>query len=712
MTTHIEPSTSPQPGHPPTPMPISPAWSRSTRPPLLTATAVFILLLAIWWFAGQWYEERLLVEQRAEAVNEVSIRGSALSSGVNRRLARLQGLHAFVQTEGAEPDFPRKFEQFAADLYAGSRGIRNFAVAPEGEIRHVYPLEGNEAVLGYQPLLDPRPEVVADVQRAIDTEQVILSGPIELVQGGLGLIARQAVFQNGRYWGLVNVVLDVHPLLTEAGVEEGSGELEFALRDNQGRVFYGPSSVFSSSPIITQIILPEGYWELAGAPPDGWSALIWQPLLISWIGSLVSITLLTSLVYLTINRQTRLAAAVDQRTLELSAANTQLEQRVEERTLELTMLLNISRSIASTLELEELLEQVLHKLFPVVDYSGVAILTLEDGAFTICAYQGPFPQESTLHHSYSFDNIIGRQLIEEQKPVLIPDMSTNTPLALAFRQATGLRNEQTQYIRSWMGIPLIAREQVIGMLALHHLEPAIYTQQSADLAMAFANHVAVAIENARLHEKAQRLAVLQERQRLARELHDSVSQALYGIALGTRTARTLLDRTQMAGESKAALSEPLEYILSLSEGGLAEMRALIFELRPESLENEGLVAALAKQATVLQARHHLEVTTLLEEEPDASLVTKEVLYRVGQEALNNVVKHASATKITVSLSIEDEQLVLEIRDNGKGFDLNGDFTGHLGLRSMRERVEQVGGNLTITSSSCYGTQIVAVVPLA
>lgn len=708
MTTRIQPNTSP---HTPEPLTISSAWSRSIRP-LLAAAAVFLLLLVIWWYAGQWYQERLLVEQRAEAVSEVSARGSALSSGLNRRLARLQGLHAFVQTEGSDPDFAEKFEQFAADLYAGSRGIRNLAVAPEGEIRYVYPLQGNEAVLGYQPLSDPRPEVVADIRRAITTEQVIISGPIELVQGGLGLIARQAIFQDGHYWGLVNVVLDVHPLLTEAGVEGGTGELEYALRDNQERVFYGSPSVFSSSPIITQIILPVGYWELAGAPRDGWPTLIRQPLFISRIGSLFSIVLLTFLVYLTINRQSRLAAAVEQQTRELSEANTLLEERVEERTLELTMLLNISRSIASTLELEELLEQVLHKLLPVVDYTGGAILTLEDDTFTLSAHQGLFPEEPKQHSCYSIDNIIGHQLIGEQKPVLIPDVSTETPFAIAFRQATGLQNDRSQYVRSWMGIPLIAREQVIGMLALHHREPAIYSQQNADLAMAFANQVAVAIENARLHEKAQRLAVLQERQRLARELHDSVSQALYGIALGTRTARRLLDQTQMPNDSKVALSEPLEYILSLSEGGLAEMRALIFELRPESLENEGLVAALAKHAIAIQARHHIEVKTSFEEEPDASLTTKEVLYRVGQEALNNIVRHAGAKKITVSMSAADDQLVLEISDNGKGFDQNADFTGHLGLRSMHERVEQVGGTLIINSSSCHGTQIVAAVPLA
>jgi signal transduction histidine kinase len=172
-----------------------------------------------------------------------------------------------------------------------------------------------------------------------------------------------------------------------------------------------------------------------------------------------------------------------------------------------------------------------------------------------------------------------------------------------------------------------------------------------------------------------------------------------------------LDQTPENGDIKATLKEPLDYILSLSEGGLAEMRALIFELRPESLESEGLVAALAKQATALQTRHHIAVTTRFPEEPTASSPVKEVLYRVSQEALNNVVKHAGASKITVSLSDEDDLLILEIADNGKGFDLNGDFTGHLGLHSMRERLEQVGGTIEIVSSSCRGTRITATVPL-
>jgi len=712
MTIRVQPDASRPVRRLRLPAPLVKAWSRLARPPVLAAAAVFILLLGLWWYAGQWYEERLLTEQKAEVIGELSARGSVLTSVLSRRLARLQGLHSYVQTEGASADFGQKYEQFAADLYASSQGIRNLAVALGGEIQYVYPLEGNEAVLGYRPLEDPRPDVAADVQRAIETGQITISGPIELVQGGLGLIARQAVYEDGRYWGLVNVVIDIPTLANEAGIVGETNRLEYALRDEQGRIFHGSPQVFDKSPIITQIILPEGYWELASVPQEGWLALIWQPLILTRLGSLIIITLLTSLVYLALNRQSHLAAAVEQRTLELSAINSQLEQRVEERTLELTMLLNTSRSIASTLELEELLRQILDKLLPVVDYTGGAILILEDGSFAIWAYQGLFPQELIRNSNYPSDNIIGHRLIEEQQPVLIPDVASDSPYALALRQAVGLTETQIESIRSWMGVPLIAKKRVIGMLALHHREPGIYGQQTANLTMAFASHVAVAIENAQLLKQARRLAALQERQRLARELHDSVSQALYGISLGSHTAHKLLDQTQIEGEAKAALKEPLDYILSLSEGGLAEMRALIFELRPESLESEGLVAALAKQAIALQTRHHIAVKTHFSEEPAASLPTKEVLYRVSQEALNNAVKHASASEIVVSLSDEDNHLVLEISDNGRGFDPNGDFTGHLGLRSMRERLEQVGGTINITSTSCRGTQITAVVPLS
>ena len=255
-------------------------------------------------------------------------------------------------------------------------------------------------------------------------------------------------------------------------------------------------------------------------------------------------------------------------------------------------------------------------------------------------------------------------------------------------------------------VPLRYRGRVVGALVGMFLPQPGPASSEISFLTAIADQAAVAVENARLYEQAGALAALEERQRLARELHDSVSQALYGIALGARTARTLLDR------DPARAAEPLEYVLGLAEAGLAEMRALIFELRPESLAAEGLVAALGTQADALRARHGLAVEAALGAEPAAPAAAKEALYRIGQEALHNAVKHARAGRVTVRLGPAPGGLELEVADDGDGFDPGGEFPGHLGLRSMRERAASAGGTIEVDSAPGRGTRIRAWVPAA
>jgi len=203
-----------------------------------------------------------------------------------------------------------------------------------------------------------------------------------------------------------------------------------------------------------------------------------------------------------------------------------------------------------------------------------------------------------------------------------------------------------------------------------------------------------------LYEQAQELAALQERQHLARELHDSVSQALYGIGLGAHTAREALESSD---PEQAAAS--IEYVIALAEAGLAEMRALIFELRPESLETEGLVAAFTKQVAVLQTRYKLVVDAVLDDEPDLPIEMKHALYRIAQEALHNIVKHARASAVTLRLARQEKEIFLQVRDNGRGFDPTGPFPGHFGVRSIQERVTKLGGTFTIESAPGQGTCI-------
>ncbi len=253
-------------------------------------------------------------------------------------------------------------------------------------------------------------------------------------------------------------------------------------------------------------------------------------------------------------------------------------------------------------------------------------------------------------------------------------------------------------VQSIMALPLIASDLLIGVLEIQ--SDAVNRFSKADIRImgTLADLIAIAIQNARLYAGAQALAALQERNRLARELHDSVSQALYGIALGARAAHKAL------ASNPERLPESLDYVLTLAEAGLAEMRALIFELRPETLEKEGLIEALNKQVTMLRSRYKLIVNTEFCPEPDVSLKIKEALYWIAREALHNVIKHARAKNVQLRVSY-GENLVLSIADDGVGFNPHADFTGHLGLRSIRERSEQINATLTLTSNLGMGSLI-------
>jgi PAS domain S-box-containing protein len=254
-------------------------------------------------------------------------------------------------------------------------------------------------------------------------------------------------------------------------------------------------------------------------------------------------------------------------------------------------------------------------------------------------------------------------------------------------------------------LPLVSRDRALGAIFFCYLPGQEPGEDERIFLEAVADQTAVAVENARLFAETRGKAALEERQRLARELHDSVSQALYGIALGAKTARKLLD------QDPQRVADPLEYVLSLAEAGLAEMRALIFELRPESLETEGLVAALEKQTAALRARHEIGVQAILCDEPEASPEVKEAVYRIAQEALHNTVKHARATKVGITMGCDSGWINLEVFDDGVGFDAGGDFPGHLGLRSMGERAERLGGTLEVDSTPGSGTRIRARIPV-
>jgi signal transduction histidine kinase len=405
-------------------------------------------------------------------------------------------------------------------------------------------------------------------------------------------------------------------------------------------------------------------------------------------------------------RQAGLAAHAIRLTSDLQRSHEHLEQRVEERTRELSSLLKISHTVASTLQLKPLLGLILDQLKTVVDYSGSSILAVEGEELVFLDDRGHASDSQLLPLRFPLKHLgLLWQTITSRESTIIRDVRDESSLAQAFRLAVGdLKETSFHSVRACMIVPLLLREQVIGMLVLTASEEDAFTQHHATLALAIATQAAIAIENAQLYEQAQKLAAVEERQRLARELHDSVSQALYGIALGIHTARIQFDRDWQE------VPETLDYLLSLAEAALDEMRALIFELRPESLESEGLVIALSKQGAALQARHGMTVQTELCEEPDLSLTVKQELYRIAQEAMHNTVKHARASKVDLVLHQIANVIILEVRDDGVGFDPLDSFPGHLGLHSMQERVSRLGGRLQIESAPGQGTSILTQIP--
>ena len=221
-----------------------------------------------------------------------------------------------------------------------------------------------------------------------------------------------------------------------------------------------------------------------------------------------------------------------------------------------------------------------------------------------------------------------------------------------------------------------------------------------------ADQTAVAIENARLYRQAQQLAVVEERNRLARELHDSVTQALYGITLHAEAAYR-----QLEAANPQLANEQLVELRGTAQEALREMRLLIFELRPSVVEMQVLVPALRARLEAVEERAGMQVEMNLDENLDLSDRIQDGLYRIAQEALNNALKHAKANQIILNLSGTLSKVTLEIKDDGLGFKPDEAIEGGgLGLDGIIERAELLRGELSIDSQPGKGTIIRIEVP--
>jgi signal transduction histidine kinase len=358
----------------------------------------------------------------------------------------------------------------------------------------------------------------------------------------------------------------------------------------------------------------------------------------------------------------------------LTEAQDRLEARVAARTAELRALLDLSNTIAVTTDLQPLLGAVLDRLDEAGSTSAAEVWEIApDGTSMRLVERGD-----------GFETAWG-----------------GDPNGYA-----GPAADSTPVDGDVVTLPLRVRDRLVGVLRARAPLARGWDDERVRWARGVAAQAAVAIENVRLYERARDQATDEARRHLARELHDSVSQAIYAIVLTAHAAQ----RRTTTDPNRAR--EALDTVVELAEAALTEMRALIFELRPEALVDVGLVGALHRQLDGLELRHGLVTERDLPAEPEVPFAIKQVLLRVVQEALHNVVKHARATRVHVRAWEDGERLRLQVRDDGVGFDPLAAFPGHLGHTSMRERLGALGGHLQLSSGPGDGTTVEFDVPLA
>ncbi len=376
----------------------------------------------------------------------------------------------------------------------------------------------------------------------------------------------------------------------------------------------------------------------------------------------------------------------------------ELEQRTLAEALRKTATI-----LTSTLNLEEVLDYIVETIGLIVPYEGASILLsgvdpldvhIERGWGDIADIIPQFQKVLTKFQIPSENTDLLNYIVKTQRPFIVTNFHNALPDKIDSRIGA---------IQSLIVVPIIAREMIIGYLELHSSSSHFFTDQHSEQLQIFAAQAAVAIQNARAYNQAQSLAALEERQRLARDLHDAVTQTLF-------TSSVISEALLRADKSNPdKIWSHLNTLHVLNRGAMAEMRTLLIELRPEYLLKLPLTTQLQQLIDAVKSRKQIDIQFKVDEDNGTSIPTEAqiVFYRITQESLNNIVKHSSATKVDVLLNNLHDRVELIISDNGVGFDMeeSSDSLG-MGMANMQDRANSIHSELTVSSSIGQGTQIV------
>lgn len=379
-----------------------------------------------------------------------------------------------------------------------------------------------------------------------------------------------------------------------------------------------------------------------------------------------------------------------------------LEKRVKDRTRRLSALFDIMAIAAEPITTETLLERSLTRVLTAVHATAGMIHLLDDADtwLILAAHEGISAEMAQKLARIPADTGLAGGAVSQDEPLVVPDVAADWRTSNIVRQSK---------LHVYAGVPMNTRSRVVGVLGVFRESKRSFSKEDIALLDSVSDQIAVVAENARLRLENEQLLIVQERNRLARELHDAVTQSLYSLTLFAETSQRLLQagKVDMAAEFMGRTGET-------AQEALREMRLLLYNLRPSALEELGLERALQQRLESVEKRAGIQTKLYFDKAAVLTPELEEALFQIVQEALNNALKHAAATEIEVHLTQQGNQLKLTVTDNGSGFDTVGssEAGGGLGLTSMHERVDALKGQLTIESRPNVGTMIEVVADMA
>ncbi|MGD2177712.1 MAG: GAF domain-containing protein [Anaerolineae bacterium] len=377
------------------------------------------------------------------------------------------------------------------------------------------------------------------------------------------------------------------------------------------------------------------------------------------------------------------------------SARRALRRRVRTCRRELLALRDVMGAASESLELEEVLGRLLDRVVTLMKSEVGAIHLLDDQRTTLRLATSRGISASVLPEIDSVE--VGTDLasrpVDWGEPSAVPDIAESLQRHLA---VLSLDEAATTVVA-----PVRSRGNSLGVLSIVGQPGRVFDDGDVAVLASIADQIGVAVENARLYQQAEQLAIVRERGRLARELHDSVTQSLYSLTLLAEASERLIG----AGDWRR-VREYVGRLGEIAQQALKEMRLLVYQLRPLVLKRDGLVGALQHRLDAVEKRAGVDARLLVSGTVELPASAEEELYRIAQEALNNALKHGAPTSVTVRICADKDGAVLEVVDDGCGFDLGSiDMEVGMGLASMRERTERLGGALDVESVPGEGTSV-------